>query len=107
MRRFASIAILVFASVCAVIGASQQPPHKRGAKPAQTAAASAAADPRAAIVRENNFGVALMNRQQFESALGKFQRACILDPQTDIACLNIGIAFLNMQLFDDARKVLE
>jgi Tfp pilus assembly protein PilF len=107
MRRFAPIAILIFASVCAVIGAAQQRQQKHAAKPAQTAAASAAPDPRAAIVRENNFGVALMNRQQFESALGKFQRACILDPQTDIACLNIGIAFLNMQRFDDARKVLE
>ncbi len=41
------------------------------------------ADPRAEIIRENNFGVALMNRQQFEKALGKFQRACILDPETD------------------------
>ena len=35
--------------------------------------------PRSEIIRENNYGVALMNRQHFEEALGKFQRACILD----------------------------
>jgi hypothetical protein len=55
------------------------------------------ADPRAEITRENNFGVALMNRQQFEKALGKFQRACIIDPDTDTGCVNVGIAFLNMR----------
>ena len=47
-----------------------------------------------------------MNRQNFEAALGKFQRACILDPQTDIGCVNMGIALLNMERFDEARKVL-
>src|SRR5580692_8395911 len=66
-----------------------------------------AANPRADVIRENNFGVSLMNRQQFEKALGKFQRACILDPQTDIGCLNSGIAFLNMQRFDEARAILQ
>src|SRR6202046_112799 len=60
----------------------------------------------AKIIRENNFGVALMNRQQFEQALGKFQRACILEPQSDIGCVNAGIAFLNMQRFDEARQIL-
>ena len=60
----------------------------------------------AKIIRENNFGVALMNRQQFEQALGKFQRACILEPQSDIGCVNAGIAFLNMQRFDEARQLL-
>ncbi|MGA8223645.1 MAG: FG-GAP-like repeat-containing protein [Candidatus Acidiferrales bacterium] len=47
-----------------------------------------------------------MNRQQFEAALGKFQRACILDTQSDIGCLNSGIALLNMQNFEDARRIL-
>jgi tetratricopeptide (TPR) repeat protein len=60
----------------------------------------------AQIIRENNFGVALMNRQQFEQALGKFQRACILEPQSDIGCVNAGIALLNMQRFDEARQIL-
>ncbi|MGC1383589.1 MAG: FG-GAP-like repeat-containing protein [Candidatus Acidiferrales bacterium] len=66
-----------------------------------------ARDTRAQIIRENNFGVALMNRQQFEAALGKFQRACILDPNSDVGCLNAGIALLNMQRFDDARQLLD
>jgi thioredoxin-like negative regulator of GroEL len=56
--------------------------------------------------RENAIGVALMNRQQFENALGRFQRACILDAGSDVPCLNMGIAFLNMQRYDDARRVL-
>ena len=60
----------------------------------------------AKIIRENNFGVSLMNRQQFEQALGKFQRVSILDPESDIGCLNAGIALLNMQRFDEARQIL-
>ena len=61
----------------------------------------------AEITRENNFGVALMNRQQFEAALEKFTRACIMDPQSDVGCTNMGIALLNMQKFDEARTILE
>src|SRR5208282_2045491 len=89
---------------------SQQHAHARPT-PAKTDDDSTAqeppANPRADVIRENNFGVSLMNRQQFEKALGKFQRACILDPQTDIGCLNAGIAFLNMQRFDEARVILQ
>ncbi|MFZ0413025.1 MAG: FG-GAP-like repeat-containing protein [Candidatus Acidiferrales bacterium] len=48
-----------------------------------------------------------MNRQQFEAALGKFTRACIMAPQSDIGCTNMGIALVNMQKFDEARKLLE
>jgi cytochrome c-type biogenesis protein CcmH/NrfG len=96
----------------------QQPTHRThrpAAKPDATAADAEpqlteeekyARDVQAQIIRENNFGVALMNRQQFESALGKFQRACILDPNSDVGCLNAGIALLNMQRFDDARQLL-
>jgi len=101
IARFAA-AVLVFSS--ALIGVGQQRTHPHPTKPVDTA--NIAPNPRAELVRENNFGVALMNRQDFEKALGKFQRACILDPQTDIGCLNMGIALLNMQRFDDSRKVL-
>src|SRR5580692_9522849 len=97
---------------------SQQPPQPQHhtnahAKPApaksddDSTAQEPPANPRADVIRENNFGVSLMNRQQFEKALGKFQRACILDPQSDIGCLNAGIAFLNMQRFDEARAILQ
>jgi Flp pilus assembly protein TadD len=121
MNRIARAALFAGVFACALTGASRppqqtqqsQPPPQRlhsrvsAAKKTEEAAEQEKSDPRAAIIRENNFGVALMNRQQFEQALGKFQRACILDPQTDIGCLNTGIALLNMQRFDEARQILE
>src|SRR5580704_1301575 len=96
---------------CAIVGSGQQ---RQSARPRTSPASNTETsdsqkekeDPRAAVTRENNFGVAQMNRQQFEKALGKFQRACILDPETDTGCLNVGIAFLNMQRFDEARAIL-
>ena len=115
MKRVARVALFAGVCACALTGASQAPqqqsqqrahPHASAAKKAEEADQQKT-DPRAQIIRENNFGVALMNRQQFEQALGKFQRACILDPQTDIGCLNTGIALLNMQRFDEARQILE
>ncbi len=128
MIRFTRATIFLALFTCTLIAASQkqqqqdqpqsQPPaqsqhraHARAATPQKEADDSTAqeppANPRADVIRENNFGVSLMNRQQFEKALGKFQRACILDPQTDIGCLNSGIAFLNMQRFDEARAILQ
>ncbi len=130
MNRFTRAAIFLAILSCAIAGASQQqeqqqspPPqpqpqsqpqsqHRTHPRPAaaktedDSTAQEPPANPRADVIRENNFGVSLMNRQQFEKALGKFQRACILDPQTDIGCLNAGIAFLNMQRFDEAREIL-
>ena len=130
MNRFTRAAIFLAILSCAIAGASQQqeqqqspPPqpqpqsqpqsqHRTHPRPAaaktedDSTAQEPQANPRADVIRENNFGVSLMNRQQFEKALGKFQRACILDPQTDIGCLNAGIAFLNMQRFDEAREIL-
>jgi Flp pilus assembly protein TadD len=105
--------LLVLALAGALTGiladAGQQTKRSRAPKSAD-ATSSDPEDARAAshaqIVRENNFGVALMNRQQFEQALGKFQRACILEPQSDIGCVNAGIALLNMQRFDEARQIL-
>src|SRR6202522_3627717 len=79
-------------------------PKSADATPAEQEEARAASH--AQIIRENNFGVALMNRQQFEQALGKFQRSCILEPQSDVGCVNAGIALLNMQRFDEARPIL-
>ena len=120
MNRIARAALFVGVFACALTGASRpqqqsepsQPPqhariHASAAKKAEAAAEEEKGDPRAEIIRENNFGVALMNRQQFEQALGKFQRSCILDPQSDVGCLNTGIALLNMQRFDEARQILE
>jgi Flp pilus assembly protein TadD len=104
---------LVLALAVALIGiladAGQQTKRARAPKSADTSPSEqedARAASHAQIIRENNFGVALMNRQQFEQALGKFQRACILEPQSDIGCVNAGIALLNMQRFDEARQIL-
>jgi tetratricopeptide (TPR) repeat protein len=133
MIRFTRATIFLALFTCTLIAASQEQqqqqqdqPQSQSQQPTQsqhhtrTRAKPAAANsdddsavqeqppnPRADVIRENNFGVSLMNRQQFEKALGKFQRACILDPQTDIGCLNSGIAFLNMQRFDEARAILQ
>src|SRR5580700_11047692 len=89
---------LASAFIGVLAGAGQQTKRPRAPKSADTSpidAQAARAASHAQIVRENNFGVALMNRQQFEQALGKFQRACILEPQSDIGCVNAGIALLN------------
>src|SRR5271156_6369336 len=129
MIRFTRATIFLALFTCTLIAASQeqqpqqqdQPQSQQPAQPQHRAHSRAAtprkeddstaqeppANPRADVIRENNFGVSLMNRQQFEKALGKFQRACILDPQTDVGCLNSGIAFLNMQRFDEARAILQ
>ncbi|MGD0841588.1 MAG: FG-GAP-like repeat-containing protein [Candidatus Acidiferrales bacterium] len=58
-------------------------------------------------VRDNNFGVSLMNRQQFEDALAKFQAACARGPKTAIPCVNVGIALFNLQKYDEARQILK
>src|SRR5277367_1717111 len=116
-RHVSSLLIIIAALALSAFGRQQtqqpaqqpaQPQHKRtrAAKPAPAATAQPQ-DPRAEIIRENNYGVALMNRQHFEDALGKFQRACILDQDSDIACVNTGIAFLNMQRLEDAQQILE
>jgi tetratricopeptide (TPR) repeat protein len=128
MIRITRAAIFLTIFTCTLIAASQEQQQQSDQQPSQpqqaphhtnarTRAASqqreddstppAPENPRADVIRENNFGVSLMNRQQFEKALGKFQRACILDPETDIGCLNAGIAFLNMQRFDEAREILQ
>ncbi|MGC2265500.1 MAG: FG-GAP-like repeat-containing protein, partial [Candidatus Acidiferrales bacterium] len=128
MSRIARSALFAGIFACALNGASRPPQqdqqnqqaqpseprgqqrthsHASAAKKAEAASDEEKGNPRAEIIRENNFGVALMNRQQFEQALGKFQRACILDPQSDVGCLNTGIALLNMQRFDEARQILE
>jgi Flp pilus assembly protein TadD len=110
-KPLSSAALFVGIAVCAIVGSGQQrqsthPQSSPTSKTDPPVEQKEQPDPRADITRENNFGVALMNRQQFEKALGKFQRACIIDPDTDTGCLNAGIALLNMQRYDDARKIL-
>jgi tetratricopeptide (TPR) repeat protein len=107
MNQLTRAVSLLMVLICAASGTSAQKgsvhrPQSASKPQSQTSKP----DPLAKIKRENNFGVALMNRQQFEAALGKFQRTCILDAGSDVGCLNSGIALLNMQRFDDARRIL-
>jgi len=89
--------------------AGQQKKTHPAQKPAAAAAATkAAAQPEiyADAIRENNIGMALMERHQFPDGLARFQRACVLNPTSDIGCVNMGIALLNMKAYDDAANIL-
>ena len=106
MNRLLRFGVPAIILLCAVVGASQQK-RRSGHKKAPTeTAVEETPNFHVQAARENAIGIALMNRQQFSDALGHFQRACILDPTTNIPCLNMGIAFFNMQRYDDARRVL-
>ena len=106
MSQFMRLAAPVVILACAIAGATQQQQHRTAQKPVAATPAAPRSNSHIEAARENSLGVALMNRQQFETALGKFQRACVLDPRSDVPCLNMGIAFANMQRYDDARRVL-
>lgn len=110
---FASAALTcALACVALARGQATKQRHQHAAKSsAKSTAAPAPAVPQlfpyTEAVRANNVGMVLMDRHQFDQALGKFQTACILDPASDVGCLNAGIAFLNMRRYDDARQILE
>jgi len=87
--------------------------QQRKTHPAQkptpaTTATRTAAQPEiyADAIRENNIGIALMERHQFPDALARFQRACVLNPTSDFGCVNMGIALLNMKAYDNAANIL-
>jgi tetratricopeptide (TPR) repeat protein len=88
---------------CGLISHAQQRKHPRAPEAPVPTLSNALIQ----AIRENNIGIALMERQRFPDALGKFQTACIMDPQSDVGCINMGIAFMNMQRYEDARRVLE
>jgi tetratricopeptide (TPR) repeat protein len=109
----AGLAIPLLVLACGLAGPGQQRRHPVARKPAKAASpkrALAQANPPAATltqaIRENNLGLALMDRRDFSGALGKFQTACVMNPDSDAGCLNMGIALLNMGRYDDAQKVL-
>ena len=81
---------------------------KRG-KPAGSSRSSTGAHPEIYqdAIRENDKGMALMERHDFTEALARFERACVLNPQSDTGCLNMGIALLNMGQFDEAATILK
>ncbi|MGO9592107.1 MAG: FG-GAP-like repeat-containing protein [Candidatus Acidiferrales bacterium] len=121
LRRLAfAFVALACAFACVAFARGQVAKHYQ--EPASKAAQKSAPKPKTAApapppqpqpfpyteaIRANNVGLVLMDRREFAQALGKFQTACILDPQSDVGCLNTGIAFLNMGRYDDARRILE
>jgi Flp pilus assembly protein TadD len=113
-KYYAAITSAIF--LCALVATAQagrryHPPSAPEPEPASKSQAAPAAAakpfPYTDAIRANNIGTALMNRRQFADALGKFQTACILDPESDTGCVNTGIALLNMRRYDDARTILE
>jgi tetratricopeptide (TPR) repeat protein len=57
--------------------------------------------------RRNNLGVAYMNREAIQKALGYFRQAYALDPKLSIARLNQAIALLNTQKYAPAQAILQ
>ena len=106
MRSAFRLAVPLLIVACGILGASPRHGRPSALASAADAVPVPATDPHLEAARENAIGVALMNRQQFENALGRFERACVLDPKSQVPCLNMGIAFVNMQRYDDARRVL-
>jgi len=62
---------------------------------------------RAEAVRLNNIGVALMNQQEMEKAVTKFDEALRADASLTTAELNKGIALLNLQKLPEAEAALK
>src|ERR1700691_1986715 len=82
-------------------------PKSADATPAEQEEARAASH--AQIIRENNFGVALMNRQQFEQALGNsdaaiedFKKVAQLDPYDADTQYFLGLVFSQEHEYDKA-----
>jgi tetratricopeptide (TPR) repeat protein len=102
-RFFLFLSILTL--TCALMSPAQQRRRSRGAKPTD-APVPALSSQQVDAIRQNNIGIALMERQRFDDALGKFQSSCIQDPDSEVGCMNMGIAFMYMQHYEDARRVL-
>jgi len=115
-RLWLRVACAVLVLSCLALGQIQQtrPKAKQSApkvkQPAPDAVpqVSEPAPPPSPIeaIRTNNIGAALMDRHEFSEALGKFQTACVMNPESETACLNGGIAVLNMLRYDDAQRLL-
>ena len=102
--KLAPLALVLACSVAAVAGPSQH--STRRAAAGRIAPQAPAQATYSEAIRQNNLGIALMDRHQYSEALGKFQTACVMNPESDIGCLNVGIALLNMQHYDEAEKIL-
>ena len=105
MSRFVRSLLPAVALTSALILPAEQARRPRTNKPSERST-PALSSMQVQAIRENNVGIALMERQRFSDALGKFQTACIMEPDSEIGCMNMGIAFMYMQRYEDARRVL-
>ena len=109
MNRYLRLAAPVLIIACGLSTAGQRAARTRRSQRKSAAPARPASVENIQhvdAIRQNNLGMALMDRHQFAEALGKFQTACVMNPVSDTGCLNMGIAFLNMRQFEDAQRVL-
>lgn len=109
MNRYLRLAAPLLILACGLSTAGQRATHthhSQGKSAAPAPPASLENTQHVDAIRQNNLGMALMDRHQFAEALGKFQTACVMNPASDTGCLNMGIAFLNMRQFEDAQRVL-
>jgi Tfp pilus assembly protein PilF len=103
MNRTVRLVLPFAVLLCSLAGASQQRKHL---PPPKAPPAPSLPAPYLEAIRDNNVGMALMDLQQFQDALGKFQTACIMSPKSDAGCLNTGIALLNMKQYEAAGNIL-
>lgn len=106
VARCLQFAVVTLAAACGLAGSAQQTKHLGTRQHAARARAMPSVPTLVQAIRENNLGLALMDRRDYPGALGRFQTACVMDPESDTGCLNMGIALLSMSRYDDARQVL-
>jgi len=107
----AACAALLCGLALGLVAANPPQTHHTSTKPSKPASVHTPTGDHPEIyqdaIRENDKGMALMERHDFTEALARFERACILNPQSDTGCLNMGIALLNMGQFDQAATILK
>lgn len=106
IARFLRSAVVTLALACVLASSAQQHKHAGTRQHARKAPVTPPVATLAQAIRENNLGLALMDRHDYPGALGRFQTACVMNPESDTGCLNMGIALLSMSRYDDARQVL-
>jgi tetratricopeptide (TPR) repeat protein len=94
LRRVPIAAAVISLAAFGIFAATTQKAATRSGLPAEAA-------------RLNSLGAAYMNQQLFEKGLKAFQDAAALDPKSQIARLNQGIALLNLTRIDPAKTLLE
>lgn len=104
-RRAAAILVAGFCLLllASLLARSRAPQSQSSSAPQSPA--TARPNPAEAF-RQNTLGVAYMNQQRPADAQKYFERALALDPQFEVARLNLGISLLAQQKLEPARTAL-